>query len=147
MLTIALPGDNWPTDFAKRSGYLVPKPVQKWVTATSFASSKWAHWQPRTPEGGVILRISLGRDGLDLTDQPDDTLIDAAVELSVPNDTVTVVVKFCAVPTDSKIALPVTRLCVSKTVLAITAVSDAWFDTSMASCPLEIFIDADSTSC
>ena len=79
MLTIALPGDNWPADYTKRSGYLVPKPVQKWVTATSFASSKWAHWQPKTPEDGVILRISLGRDGLDLTDQPDDKLINAAL--------------------------------------------------------------------
>jgi oxygen-dependent protoporphyrinogen oxidase len=79
MLTIALPGDHWPAAYATRSGYLVPKPVQKWVTATSFASSKWAHWQPKTPEGGVILRISLGRDGLDLTDQPEDKLINAAL--------------------------------------------------------------------
>ena len=80
MLTIALPGDAWPSDFRSRSGYLVPKSVQKMVTATSFASSKWAHWQPTSPDGGVVLRISLGRDGHDVTDQHDDTLIRAALD-------------------------------------------------------------------
>lgn len=80
MLTIALRGDDWPEQYRLQSGYLVPKPVQKMVTATSFASSKWAHWQPRTPDGGVILRISLGRDGHDVTDRPDDTLISAALD-------------------------------------------------------------------
>ena len=79
MVTVALPGDNWPSDYRQRSGYLVPKPVQKYVTATSFGSSKWAHWQPTTPDGGVVLRISLGRDGHDVTDEHDDTLISAAL--------------------------------------------------------------------
>jgi protoporphyrinogen/coproporphyrinogen III oxidase len=39
------------------SGMLVPKPEQGAVTAVSFASRKWAHWQP---EGAEVLRISLG---------------------------------------------------------------------------------------
>lgn len=43
------------------SGYLVPKPVQRHVTATSLASYKWAHWRP--PGGGAVLRVSLGRYG------------------------------------------------------------------------------------
>lgn len=80
MLTIALPGDNWPEKYRHQSGYLVPKPVQKMVTATSFASSKWTHWQPTRPQGGVILRISLGRDGHDVTDQADETLTTAALD-------------------------------------------------------------------
>ncbi|CAB4859781.1 unannotated protein [freshwater metagenome] len=80
MVTVALPGDSWPAEFRQRSGYLVPKPVQKWVTAASFASSKWAHWQPVAPDNGVILRISLGRDGRDVTDQSDDALTRAALD-------------------------------------------------------------------
>ena len=31
------------------SGYLVPKPMQRSVTAVSFGSQKWAHWRP--PDG------------------------------------------------------------------------------------------------
>ncbi len=80
MITVALPGGNWPHEFRDKSGYLVPKPVQQWVTAASFASSKWAHWQPATPDGGVILRISLGRDGRDVTDESDDALTKAALD-------------------------------------------------------------------
>jgi oxygen-dependent protoporphyrinogen oxidase len=80
MLTIALKGDTWPDEYRQRSGYLVPKPVQKMVTATSFASSKWAHWQPTHPDGGVVLRISLGRDGHDVTDRSDDFLINGALD-------------------------------------------------------------------
>jgi oxygen-dependent protoporphyrinogen oxidase len=55
------------------SGYLVPKPVQRHVTAVSLASSKWAHWQP--PAGGAVLRVSLGRYG----NQAPMDLDDAAV--------------------------------------------------------------------
>jgi oxygen-dependent protoporphyrinogen oxidase len=40
------------------SGYLVPKPEQRHVTACSWASTKWAHW--KTP-GQTILRASVGR--------------------------------------------------------------------------------------
>jgi oxygen-dependent protoporphyrinogen oxidase len=43
------------------SGYLVPKPDQRHVTAVSLASYKWAHWRPEG--GGSILRVSLGRLG------------------------------------------------------------------------------------
>ena len=80
MVTVALSGDNWPQEFRAKSGYLVPKPVQQWVTAASFASSKWAHWQPGTPEDGVILRISLGRDGRDVTGESDEALTKAALD-------------------------------------------------------------------
>lgn len=43
------------------SGILVPKPDQIHLTAASFATRKWEHWQP--PGGGEILRLSLGRLG------------------------------------------------------------------------------------
>ena len=79
MVTLAVAGTDWPRELSSKSGYLVPKPVQNWVTAVSFASSKWAHWRPADADGGVILRISLGRDGRDLTDQSDDALLNAAV--------------------------------------------------------------------
>jgi len=79
IVTLAVAGTDWPRELSAKSGYLVPKPVQNWVTAVSFASSKWAHWRPADADGGVILRISLGRDGRDLTDQSDDALLNAAV--------------------------------------------------------------------
>ncbi len=79
MVTLAVAGTDWPRELSAKSGYLVPKPVQNWVTAVSFASSKWAHWRPADADGDVILRISLGRDGRDLTDQSDDALLNAAV--------------------------------------------------------------------
>ncbi len=70
MVRLAIPGSEWPSRLAGRSGYLVPKPVQRTVTAVSFGSQKWEHWRPA--DGSQILRISLGRDGL-----PVDTLDDA----------------------------------------------------------------------
>ncbi len=81
MVTLAIPSTDWPQALRARSGYLVPKPVQKWVTAASFASSKWAHWQPVDTDGSgdVILRVSLGRDGRNLVDEHDDALLDATV--------------------------------------------------------------------
>ena len=42
--------DEWPERLRGLSGYLVPKPVQRSVTAVSFGSQKWAHWRP--PDGG-----------------------------------------------------------------------------------------------
>lgn len=57
MVTVHTRGEIRPAG----SGYLVPKPVQGDVTAASFASHKWAHWQPEG--GGGLLRISLGRHG------------------------------------------------------------------------------------
>ena len=82
IVTAAVGAEKWPTEFRSRSGYLVPKPVQDWVTAVSFASTKWAHWQPDQDSGhsnDVILRISLGRDGRDLTGHSDEALTSAAL--------------------------------------------------------------------
>ena len=76
IVTIAV--DGWPARLRGRSGYLVPKPVQRTVTAASFGSQKWAHWA----DGGrddEVLRISLGRDGLPVDHLDDDTLVDRAV--------------------------------------------------------------------
>lgn len=52
--------------FRGLSGYLVAKPDQDRVTAVSFGSNKWAHWQPN--DGSMILRVSLGRDGVTTND-------------------------------------------------------------------------------
>ncbi len=60
------------------SGFLVPPSAGLDITACSWASTKWAHLGG--PDGGtVILRVSLGRHGDDgITEQPGETLIDAA---------------------------------------------------------------------
>lgn len=78
MVTVVV--DDWPSRLNGMSGYLVPKPDQKLVTAASFGSQKWTHWRgsdwsPRTQ----LLRISLGRDGLDTTGLSDDQLVSSAV--------------------------------------------------------------------
>jgi oxygen-dependent protoporphyrinogen oxidase len=52
--------------FRGLSGYLVAKPDQDRVTAVSFGSNKWAHWRPN--DGSMILRVSLGRDGVTTKD-------------------------------------------------------------------------------
>ncbi len=62
MVTLHVAAEQWPERLRGLSGYLVPKPVQRWVTASSFASQKWGHWRP--PTGGEILRVSIGRDGM-----------------------------------------------------------------------------------
>ncbi len=77
MVTMAIPADQWPARLEKMSGYLVPKPVQSTVTAASFASQKWAHWAH--PDGHQILRISLGRAGLDVDHLDDAQMLDHAV--------------------------------------------------------------------
>jgi len=69
---------DWPAPLHHRSGYLVPKPVQRTVTAVSFGSQKWAHW--RTADDSEILRISLGRDGLPIDQLDDDQLVERAVD-------------------------------------------------------------------
>jgi len=79
ILTLAIDPTDWPRALHASSGYLVPKPVQGWVTAVSFASAKWAHWR-NDPHGAFLLRISLGRDGRDLTGETDDALLRAAVD-------------------------------------------------------------------
>lgn len=75
VVIVTLAVGDWPPRLRGRSGYLVPKPEQGLVTAASFGSQKWAHW------GGddEVLRVSLGRDGLDVMDLRDDELVDAAV--------------------------------------------------------------------
>jgi len=60
-----------------RSGYLVPKPVQDRVTAVSFGSQKWAHWQGGD---GEVLRVSLGRDGRPADDLDDDAALRHAID-------------------------------------------------------------------
>lgn len=76
MITLVVPASQWPARL-DGSGYLVPKPDQRWVTAASFGSNKWAHWRPA--DGSRILRVSLGRDGLDVLDHDDDTLVNLAL--------------------------------------------------------------------
>jgi oxygen-dependent protoporphyrinogen oxidase len=77
MVRLAVPGDSWPERLHGRSGYLVPKPDQRHVTAVSFASQKWAHWRP--DDGRQLLRVSLGRDGLPIMHLDDDAIVDATV--------------------------------------------------------------------
>jgi protoporphyrinogen/coproporphyrinogen III oxidase len=81
LLTLAVPREGWPGRLKGLSGYLVPKPQQRLVTAVSFGSQKWAHW---ATDGREILRVSLGRDGLSVLHLSDDELVaDALDELRV----------------------------------------------------------------
>jgi protoporphyrinogen/coproporphyrinogen III oxidase len=73
MATLHVQADQWPDRLRGMSGYLVPKPDQRWVTAVSFASQKWAHWRP--PSGGEILRVSIGRDGMPVMHLDDDEVL------------------------------------------------------------------------
>ncbi len=72
LITVHIPKNQWKSSL-NGSGYLVPKPDQRWVTAASFGSNKWAHWVPS--DDSVILRVSLGRDGLDVMHHDDQTLV------------------------------------------------------------------------
>lgn len=76
MVTLAIPEADWPERLRGRSGYLVPKPVQRLVTAASFGSQKWEHW---SGAGSVVLRVSLGRDGLPVLHLSDEQLLAAAI--------------------------------------------------------------------
>jgi len=76
MVTLAIRAEDWPSRYAGMSGYLVPKPMQQLVTAASFGSQKWSHW---AVPGAVVLRISLGRDGLPVLHLTDEQLLSAAV--------------------------------------------------------------------
>ncbi len=78
MVLLHIAADAWPERLRGRSGYLVPKPVQRSVTAVSFGSQKWAHWRP--PSGGEILRVSIGRDGAPALHLSDDELLARALE-------------------------------------------------------------------
>lgn len=76
LITLAIPAHQWPSHLTG-SGYLVPKPDQRWVTAASFGSNKWAHWRPE--DGSMIVRVSLGRDGLDVMHFDNDHLLNLAL--------------------------------------------------------------------
>jgi oxygen-dependent protoporphyrinogen oxidase len=77
MVTIAVDRADWPQHLTALSGYLVPKPMQRLVTAVSFGSQKWTHW---ADADSIILRISLGRDGLPVLHLTDEQLLGAAVD-------------------------------------------------------------------
>ena len=77
MVTLAIPGDSLPETCSGLSGYLVPKSRQRRVTAVSFASNKWSHLRPT--DGSQILRVSLGRDGMDVSDLDDNEVINSVV--------------------------------------------------------------------
>lgn len=78
MLRLAVPAGNVPAAIVRgHSGYLVPKSRQRFVTAVSFASQKWAHWRP--PDGGDLLRVSIGRDGMPVDQLDDAAAIEAVV--------------------------------------------------------------------
>jgi oxygen-dependent protoporphyrinogen oxidase len=74
MVTLAFPASA-PGRPLDGTGHLVPKPVQRHVTAASWASTKWAHWQP---PGQVVLRASLGRHGDEHAIGLDDDAVVAA---------------------------------------------------------------------
>ncbi|MEK7426072.1 MAG: protoporphyrinogen oxidase [Actinomycetota bacterium] len=82
LFTIAVPRADLPDSIQGLSGYLVPKPVQNLVTAVSFGSQKWSHWNvlaDGSEADTVVLRISLGRDGLPVLHLSDELLLDAAL--------------------------------------------------------------------
>lgn len=72
LVTLAIPRSQWRRDLTG-SGYLVPKPDQRWVTAASFGSNKWAHWN--NSDNDMILRVSLGRDGVEVMHLGDDEIV------------------------------------------------------------------------
>ncbi len=78
MVRLRVPAADWPARLTGRSGYLVPKPRQRWVTAASFGSQKWEHWRPAN--GDQILRVSIGRDGLPVDGLTDDDALTAAID-------------------------------------------------------------------
>ena len=75
MVALAMPRRSLPRS-ATGSGYLVPKPEQRFVTAVSFASQKWAHLDDGS---NAILRVSLGRDGMPLHHHSDEELLSFAL--------------------------------------------------------------------
>lgn len=78
MVTLHVSTDQWPERLRGLSGYLVPKPDQRWVTAASFASQKWGHWRP--PAGGEILRVSIGREGMAVMHLTDDEVLQVVLD-------------------------------------------------------------------
>jgi protoporphyrinogen/coproporphyrinogen III oxidase len=95
LITLAVPSEGWPSRLRDLSGYLVPKPQQRLVTAVSFGSQKWSHW---SGDDHQILRVSLGRDGLSALHLTDDELVaDGLEELRLH-------LGFDAVPTDVRVS-------------------------------------------
>lgn len=78
MVRLTIPAGDWPDHLLGRSGYLVPKPDQRYVTAASFGSQKWDHW--RAADGSQLLRVSLGRDGLPVAHLDDDAVLRHTVD-------------------------------------------------------------------
>jgi oxygen-dependent protoporphyrinogen oxidase len=78
MVRLTVPAADWPDRLLGRSGYLVPKPDQRYVTAASFGSQKWNHW--KSDDGSQLLRVSLGRDGLAIAHLSDDDAISATID-------------------------------------------------------------------
>jgi oxygen-dependent protoporphyrinogen oxidase len=78
MVRLSVPAADWPERLAGRSGYLVPKPDQRHVTAASFGSQKWDHW--RCDDDSQLLRVSLGRDGLPVAHLGDDEAIRVTID-------------------------------------------------------------------
>jgi oxygen-dependent protoporphyrinogen oxidase len=76
MIALTVPRSQWP-EHLTGTGYLVPKPMQTAVTAVSFGSNKWAHWQ--TKDNDMILRVSLGRDGMPMHHLDDERLLALAL--------------------------------------------------------------------
>jgi oxygen-dependent protoporphyrinogen oxidase len=77
MVTLHVAAEQWPDRLRGLSGYLVPKPDQRRVTAASFASQKWGHWRP--PAGGEILRVSIGRAGMEVMHLDDEQVLEAVL--------------------------------------------------------------------
>jgi oxygen-dependent protoporphyrinogen oxidase len=77
VVVVTLAVADLPPRFHGLSGYLIPKPEQADITAVSFGSQKWAHW--RSADGAEILRVSLGRDGLPVSDVDDGELVEDVV--------------------------------------------------------------------
>ena len=76
IVTLRVDNNQFPSRYTG-SGYLVPKSDQNKVTAVSFASNKWAHWQPT--DGSRIMRVSLGQDGNPVGDMDDDTIMETVL--------------------------------------------------------------------
>ena len=77
LVCLAVPAADWPSRLVGLSGYLVPKPKQHLVTAVSFGSQKWTQWHV---DDLMMLRVSLGRDGLPVLQLTDEQLTAAAID-------------------------------------------------------------------
>jgi len=78
VILVTLAVSTWPERLHGCSGYLVPKPVQRTVTAVSFGSQKWAHWRPAN--GDEVVRVSVGRDGRIVDGLDDDEVVRRVID-------------------------------------------------------------------